>query len=133
MKELLQFIAEHLLFLMESFRFVDSRSSAAFGGNACIILKSENVRIRLIRERLKLYVEFQSSYGPEDCWYDWDVIREMVLQQPVHPSLLDSAATIQLEEMLPILEDIFSIPKHESTENVLKGLERERSRRLFGI
>lgn len=133
MKEILQFICEHLMFMFTSFRLVDSKVFSEARTEGYVTLEAENCRIRIFRERLKLFIEFQSSHGPRDRWYDWDIVQEMALNQPVEASLLDSASAVQLKKILPALDNAFSVPKRESTEKSLDELERKRAKRLFGV
>ena len=133
MKELLQFLSEHLAYLFDYFRLVDSRATSSFGGNAYVVLESANTRIRLVQERMRLFIEFQSVHGAPTEWYAWDVVRGFILNRDFEQSQLDASGSVQLKEIMPRIETAFSASRREFSEKKLDELERKRSKRLFGV
>jgi hypothetical protein len=116
-----------------AFRFVDSKADGISGGNAYVVLESDSMRIRLIKEYGKLYIEFQSVHSIRERWFTWDVIRELLLHKPESQAILDVEGSVQLEQLLPSLESAFSASNYIISEARLEELERKRSQRLFGV
>ncbi|MEK6216150.1 MAG: hypothetical protein N2B03_02900 [Boseongicola sp.] len=60
MDNCLAYLLAHLGFLYrdKGFRIVDSKHSPSFGGDGCLILESEILRLRLVSDRGQLLLDF---------------------------------------------------------------------------
>jgi hypothetical protein len=79
MDEILEFLLRHCSFLYKDlgFRFVDSQCSKSFGGDAFLILASDKVRFRFVRDRGQLFADFQEpTSGAKAEWFSIDIVRK---------------------------------------------------------
>ena len=134
MTEILRFLVEHLAFLYapDRFRFVDSRTSTSFGGDAFLVLASDVLRIRLVRDRGQLFMDFQATAERDDRdWYSIDVVRRLLTGERQDTAELSPEYARFLEEHLDEIEKRFSEEELANTRKALKELERIRAKELF--
>ena len=135
MNQILRYLLDYCSFLYEPgrYRFVDSETSASFGGDAYLTLASDSVRIRFVRDRDRLLMEFQSveEEGQFD-WYSIDVVRQLVTGEPRRSARLDEDQAAFLREHLDDIEERFAPERLDETTTALKKLERTRAKELFG-
>ena len=134
MTEILRFLIEHLAFLYapDRLRFVNSRTTASFGGDAFLDLESEALRLRLVSDRGQLFMDFQAieQHGERD-WYSIDVVRELLTGEPQASAELSPDYAEFLEHHLAEIERRFAGDALPATASALKDLERARAKRLF--
>jgi hypothetical protein len=134
MTEILRFLVEHLEFLYapDRFRFVDSRTSASFGGDAFLVLASDVLRIRLVRDRGQLFMDFQAAAEHDGRdWFSIDVVRRLLTGERQDTAELSPEYARFLEEHLDEIEKRFSEEELANTRKALKELERIRAKELF--
>jgi hypothetical protein len=134
MTEILRFLIEHLQFLYASgrYRFVDSETSTSFGGDTFLILASDVMRIRLVRDRGQLFMDFQATAERDDRdWFSIDVVRRLVTGERQDTAELSPEYARFLEEHLDEIEKRFSEEELANTRKALKELERIRGKELF--
>jgi hypothetical protein len=135
MTEILRYLIEWLSFLYAPgrYRFVDSGTSTSFGGDAFLILESDVMRIRLIRDRGQMFMDFQScAERGEMDWYSIDVVRRLLTGQRQESAELSPDYARFLEERLDEIERRFSDGEISATRKALKSLEKTRAKELFG-
>jgi hypothetical protein len=72
MLQILEFIVRAcgFLFVDNRYKFVDSAASSSFGGNACVVLQSTALKVRFVRDRGQLFLDFQApSDRSASSWY----------------------------------------------------------------
>jgi hypothetical protein len=135
MTDILRFLIECLNFLYAPgrYRFVDSGTSTSFGGDAFLVLESGAMRIRLIRDRGQLFMDFQASgeRGEMD-WYSIDVVRRLLTGERQESAELTPDYARFLEKHLDEIEMRFSDGEISATRTALKELEKTRAKELFG-
>jgi hypothetical protein len=78
MTQILAFIATHMGFLWQGahFRIVGSEVTTSNGGDAYLMVESDVLRMRFVRDRGQLLLDFQpSARGPSSSWFSVDLIR----------------------------------------------------------
>jgi hypothetical protein len=134
MTEILRFLVEHLRFLYESgrYRIVDSAADPGFGGQGLLVLASETLKIRLVRDREFLSLDLGSveQHGKFD-WYAIGVVRRLLAGNHDTDELTAETAAF-LEEHLDEIEARFTQPALSGTIEQLKDIERRRAKERFG-
>lgn len=135
MTELLRYLADHLAFLYAAgrFRLVDSGASTSFGGDAYLTLEADAMRLRLIRDRGQLFMDFQGSQERgEHAWHSIDVVWRLLIDEQPSSAELSPDYVRFLEAHLDEIERRFSAEEAPATVAALEGLERRRAKELFG-
>ncbi len=132
MDELLLFLVRNLDFLCRDYgaRF---RDSAVSGPDALLILEMNDLRLRLVRDRSQLFLDFQSSHQrSRNEWFALDVVRRLITGEVLDSAELDEAKCVFLKEHMTKIANAFSRRNCEQTEKELHRFEEERAKRLFG-
>ncbi len=132
MNELLTYLVSRLSFLYNEYdaRFVDSRVR---GPDAMLVLETGNLRLRLVRDRSQLFVDFQSAENPrEDYWFSFDMIRQLLTDEIVDSAEMDDEKAEFIYDHFSTIADAFSASKRNETEKKLRVYEHARAKRLFG-
>ncbi len=135
MNEILQFLIAHCSFLYESgrFKFVDSGTSTSFGGSGFLVLESDAIRLRFLRDRGQLLLDFQpGSRRGEHDWHSVDVVRKLVTGDPAVSGLLNEENAAFLRRHINEIEEKLSGPNAKDSVEKLHELERKRAKKLFG-
>lgn len=134
MDQILTFILSHCSFLYNeySFRFMDSKISDSFGGDAYLDLGSETIIMRLTRDRGQLFLEFRSAYEKKQNWYSIDLIRKLITGEKEYHSIMDEENAKFLENNFTEVVDYFSHANLSETLKKLEKLKLKRSKDLFG-
>jgi len=135
MDDILEFLVRYGSFLYKdmSCRFVDSQVSSSFGGDAFLILATDKVRFRLVRDRGQLFGDFQEvSAVPNDEWFSIDIVRKHLTGEPGYYSELNSENAVFLKEHFRSIENLFESSSLTETQKQLHKLEAERAKELFG-
>ena len=135
MEKILIFLLKNLSFLYENynFKFVDSEVSSSFGGDAYLTLESENMQVRIVNDRDQLYLEFRSiKHDKPNDWHTSDIIYQMITNQIIGTSLLDSKVASLIKDKFATICESFYPENAEKSVSRFKILERERSKRMFG-
>lgn len=133
MEDILQYLMKHCSFLYSPnrFRFVDSGSSESFG-NAFLVLEHEDLRLRFVKDRGQIFLDFQpTSKKQKGEWFSIDIVKQMVTGEIEPSAEMDSKKAKFLKTNLDEIEQLFSTVNMESTIKKLKELERARAKRLF--
>ncbi len=133
MDEILEYLISYCSFLYDRnrFRFVDSMVSDAFGGDSLLVLASEKLQLRFVRDRGQLFLDFRPAQQKSDKgWYSIDLVRQLITGESDYHSLMDEENAGFLKENLETIEQLFSERNVEDTLSRLKELRRKRSKRL---
>jgi hypothetical protein len=131
MDDLLRFTIAHFSYLYNElgFRFIDS---SVQGTNAALVLENQDLRIRLIRDRDQVFVDFQGQQeNPKKKWYSFGVVRQLLSGQ-IGSEEIDADKARFIREHFRRIEVLFSSASRAETERLLQGIERDRAKRLFG-
>jgi hypothetical protein len=135
MSEILKLLIEHLSFLYapDRYRFIDSRTTTSFGGDAFLVLESDAMRVRFVRERSQLFMDFQrlEKRGRLD-WFALDVVRRLITGERPGTAELTRDQIEFVKEHFGEIEDRFRGSRGVETEAELKKLERLRAKEQFG-
>lgn len=134
MDAILNFILTHLSFLYKEFKFVfvDSLVSDSFGGDAYLVLSSENLKLRFVSDRDQLFLEFQSKIAEgKNSWHSIDVIKQLTTNEICDNAILDENHARFLKAKFPEIYRLFFSENAKETIIKLKKLEKERAKRMF--
>ncbi len=134
MNEILEFLVKYCSFLYETnrFKFVDSLVSSSFG-NALLVLASDTLRLRFVRDRSQLFLDFQSIQQKGKMhWHSIDVVRQLITGKKQQSAELTEDYAIFLRNHLDDIEQCFSKEKLTETVQALQKLKRVRAKELFG-
>jgi hypothetical protein len=133
--EILKFLVDHCSFLWTDgrYRIVDSDVSTSFGGDAFLIVTSDALRLRFVRDRGQLFLDVQDvgSAGRDD-WYSLDLLWRLIKGERRNSAVLDEEYARFLRESLPSVESHFVSEHLPETTRTLHELKRARARELFG-
>ena len=132
MNELLNFLISNFAFLYNDYdaRFTDSRVQ---GLNAMLVLEMSDLRLRFVRDRSQLFLDFQSNQQPqEDNWFSYDVVRQLITKEIVDSALLDEKKAKFVRDNIKVIAKAFSEKNKLATEKTLHKFEKARAKRLFG-
>ena len=134
MAELLRFIASHLMFLFDSdrYRVIDSRSRGT-SGDGFVVLESDSIRLRLVRDRSQMHLEIQPNPPDGEDWFGIGVARRWLLSERPGFDYLDESSVTFLRDHLGQLES--ELIGEGSRKRTLDRLRSERSARadeMFG-
>ena len=135
MNEILRFLLTHCSFLYETnrFKFVDSEVAPGFGGDAFLVLASEVLRLRFVRDRGQLLLGFQSIHERSEMdWYSVELIQQLLTGDKPRSAVLSDAYAMFLRSHLTEIEERFSKESLADTLRNLRKLERLRAKELFG-
>jgi hypothetical protein len=135
MDEILQFLLIHASFLYKEFgfRFVDSRVSSSFGGDAWLVLANETIRFRLVSDRNQLFGDFQPLTSDiKGEWFSVDIVRKHLTDENEYFSILDSNNADFLRARLADIQKLFEGETLNITKKSLHALEAKRAKHLFG-
>lgn len=132
---ILSFIAAHMGFLWDGarYRITGSVVATSNGGDALLLVESEGLRLRFVRDRGQLFLDFQPSAAKLDGeWFSIDLIRRLQTGQREESAELDESYASFVREHLPEIEHEFSPQEWPSTHAKLKKLKAKRAKELFG-
>ncbi|MFC9689140.1 hypothetical protein ACFTSF_11410 [Kribbella sp. NPDC056951] len=131
---ILAFIATHMGFLWDQarFRIAGSEVTTYNGGDALLLVESDVVRLRFVRDRGQLLLDFQPATGGISEWFSVDLIRRLMLGQPESSGLLDEGYAAFIGQHLDAIEGRFRPERWAETHAELKALKVKRAKELFG-
>lgn len=135
MTQILSFIAAYMGYLWQGARFtiVGSEVTTSNGGDALLLVASDRVRLRFVRDRTQLMLDLQPTDVPKpDEWYSVDLVRRLCRGERETSGLLDESYADFLEENLGDIEHRFAPEQWPHTRAELKRLKVERAREMFG-
>lgn len=123
--------------LMEQwqFRLVETAQSRSFD-NAFVVLQSDDVRMRIVRDRSQVFVDFASSTEPE-TWFDLDILLRLLKSALPHVGALQAARNVadaaeRIKKYYPEIRELFSASRFDENKVRLHALKRARTRERFG-
>jgi len=135
MDELLQFLLQHGSFLYKEYgcKFIDSRVSKSFGGDAYLILATDKVRFRMVRDRAQLFGDFQKPGSTaEDEAFSIDIIRMHITGEADYNTSLNTKNAMFVKDHFRNIENMFDSGSFLETRKQLNYLKAERAKKLFG-
>jgi hypothetical protein len=132
---ILAFIAAHMGFLWEGARYhiVGSEVTTYNGGDALLVVESDVLRLRFIRDRGQLFLDVQpAAESQEGTWFSIDLVRRLFLNHREMSAELDEGYAEFLRERLRVIEARFSASAWPDTFAQLKKLKIKRAKELFG-
>lgn len=134
MNDILEFLVRCCAFLWKDarFRIVDSQVTTVMGGDAWLLVASETLELRFVRDRGQLFLDLRPAGVAEKQWFSIDLVWRLLLDRKRDSAELDTAYAELLAEHLDELERRFAPAQWPQTRTELKGHERKRSKDLFG-
>lgn len=132
---ILTFIAAHMGFLWDQarFRITGSDVTNVNGGDALLLVESDVLRLRFVRDRGQLVLDFQPVAGDAASeWFSVDLIRRLLLGKPETSGLLDESYAAFIGQHLDAIEDRFRSERWPATQADLNRLKVKRAKELFG-
>lgn len=132
MNDLLTYLVSHLSFLYNDYeaRFVDSQVR---GPDALLVLEVGELRVRLVRDRSQIFVDFKSCGNPsEDDWASFDIIRQLLTGEIVDDAVMDEEKARFIQDHFAAIIDAFRSGNRGETEKKLHKFKQARAKRLFG-
>jgi len=132
MSELLTYLVTRLSFLYNDYgaRFVDSQVR---GPHATIVFEAGQLRLRLVRDRSQIFVDFQSVENPsDDDWFSFDMIRQLLTGEVVDSAEMDDSKAQFIGDHFEAIVEAFQSTNRKETEKKLHEYEHARAERLFG-
>ena len=132
MSELLTYLITRLSFLYNDYgtRFVDSQVR---GPHAALVLEAGPLRLRLLRDRSQVFVDFQSAENPsEDDWFSFDMIRQLLTGEVIDSAEMDDEKAKFINDYFEAITEAFRPTNRKETEKKLHEYEHARAERLFG-
>lgn len=133
MQQILEFIVAHLAFLWEEARFsiVGSEVTTSNGGDSSLQLESSVVRMRFVRDRGQLFLDFQPKAAGR-TWYSIDLVWRLLMGGGNRPAVMDAEYAEFLHQHLGELEDAFGAEGWRTTRGRLQKLRAQRAEEMFG-
>ncbi len=135
MKKLLILLAEKFewLFLEYDFKIQHSEYTPSFGGEGLIRLENEILRIDLISDRDRAYLEFSPSGGwikGETVTYD--LLRQLINDEVCSETTITASQIEFLRENFTKVIALFASLQKDELLKKIKILKKERAKRIFG-
>jgi hypothetical protein len=131
--EILEFLLQYFKFLLlsERFHIVDSVVFGSFGGDAQLTITSEVIKMRFMRDRSQLFLDFQSTeQKTERNWFSIDIVARL-LGKNRDTSVLDEEWAEFVRDHLDDIEVLFSPDSLPMSVTAFHQYERERARKMF--
>ena len=135
MNEILKFLMKYCSFLYETnrFKFVDSLVSSSFGGDSLLVLASDTLRLRFVRDRGQLFLDVQSAHQKDKKrWYSIDLVWRLITGEKRQSAELNEDYAAFLRDHLDEIERRFSAHSVKETAEALGKFEQIRAKDLFG-
>ena len=127
--------ANRVSFLLKrGFALTPSAQDDRATGDSCFVLESEDLRVRILRDRGQDFVEVAPTYHPEE-WFDLSLLLQAfgAKNSPIELTDLEIEAAL-LERVLPELQKAFRSENWEATYRELRELQTQRIKeRLPGL
>lgn len=128
-------MAKHLdwLFTEYGFRITNSEYSPTFGGEGVVRLENDTLRIELVSDRDRTFLEFSPKDGLEGNTVTYDLIKQMLTKEVCDESIMINASQIAfLHDNFPKIISLFSTTEKGDLLKKIKSMKKARAKRLFG-
>lgn len=135
MASIIAFIAAHMGFLWDGdrYRITSSEVATSNGGDAVLVVESEELRLRIVRDRGQLFLDFQPSFSSFDGdWFSVDLLRRLQTGKREQTAELDERYAAFVRDNLQEIERSFSETEWAGTLTRLKKMKAKRAKELFG-
>jgi hypothetical protein len=136
MQVLLHHLVKYWSFLWASarYRIVDSMVSTSFGGDAFLVIASDELRLRFVRDKGQLFLEVQPPWAGKTAeWYSVDLVYRLIIGQRQESAELSEEYVAFMQARLPEIESSFSSKESfKATKAKLDELKRLRAKEMFG-
>jgi hypothetical protein len=136
MQDILEHLVRYWSFLWPSarYRITDSTVSTHFGGDAYLVVASEALRLRFVRDRGQLFLDTQPPWAGKTAeWYSSDLVYRLITGQRLASAELDEASVAFVRDHLTEIEALFSSKESfKMTKVELDKLKNLRAKETFG-
>jgi hypothetical protein len=109
------------------------------GNDALVVLESPALRMRIIRDRGQVSVEFGPVFA-QNTWVSGDWLLTLLDEKGAHPFVSDTSSVVRMERLgefveqnLERLEELFSPSVLPSTQRTVAEVQEESARQRFGF
>ncbi len=131
----MKFIATFMGFLWREadFQIGDSASTDVNGGNAYLVVESNDLRLRFVLDRSQLLLEFQPHLDrSSNTWFDVDLVHRVIAGRRDGPSLLDEYFAEFVDSNLDAIKALFARDAWENSRAALREAGSARAKEFFG-
>lgn len=136
MKDLLEHLVKYWSFLWVSarYRVTDSMVSTSFGGDALLVVASDALKLRFVRDRGRLFLDMQPPWAGKTAeWYSVDLVYRLIAGERQESSELSEEYVTLVRARLAEIESLFSSKESfKATKVKLDELKRIRAKEMFG-
>ena len=134
MSDILEYLVRCCGFLWRDarFRIVDSEVTAVMGGDSWVLIASDAVQLRFVRDRGQLFLDLRPAGVPEKSWFSVDLLWRLLLDAKRESAELDTAYAALIAEHLDDIERRFAPDEWPATRKALKALANQRAKEMFG-
>ena len=136
MIDILKFILTFCYKIFEDyqFKFVDSSIDDSLSRGAWLLLESEDVQLFFSKENGEMLLEMASKYDDrQDKWYFFNLIRNLITKESSDNEIMDYDNGKFIENNIDAILSLFKKENVNKTLKALNKLEKERSKRLWGV
>jgi hypothetical protein len=115
------------------------KEERSHGDDALIVLESAALRIRVVRDRGTVMLEFAPTFEPTN-WLSGEFVRMLLDRKDPHPFESETSAVVRLERLGDFLEQnidqleiLFSPSIFPSTQRTVADRQDERARQRYGL
>lgn len=112
------------------FQIIESLWSESFGGDALVVLATEGLQVRFVRDRGQLFFDLRPDES--DKWYSVDLVRALISGRKAFHAIMDEENAGFVRDHFQEIMQLFSPERVNDTTEELEELKRSRSRQLFG-
>jgi hypothetical protein len=135
-QDLLDHLVQYWSFLWASarYRIVDSMVSTRFGGDAFLVVASDGLRLRFVRDKGQLFLEVQPPWAAKTAeWHSVDLVYRLIIGQRQESAELSEEYAAFMQARLPEIESMFSSKESFKVTRVkLEELKSLRAKEMFG-
>lgn len=135
MDQISSFITNYMLFLLNTDRYkeVETMKTAANGGDSVVVFVSDGLHFRFIKERDQLFLDLRPPTSQkEKDWYSIDLVYRLLTGERLGTSILSPEYAEFVRTRLLDIEREFGPDEWPQTEQDLRGIQRKRSKEMFG-
>ena len=135
MDDILKHIVRYwsFLWLGARYRIIDSMVSTHFGGDAYLVVASDSLRLRFVRDRGQLFLDLQPAWAAKQAeWYSSDLVHRLVVKKTLESAELSDRVVRFFSENLRDIEALFATREaFKVTKVELDRLKNIRAKEMF--
>jgi len=135
LNEILQVLVRWFAFLWKDgrYRITDSLVSTSFGGDAYLVISSDVLRLRFVRDRGQIFLDFQESWATKKAeWYSVDLVQRLMTGERQNTAEVNAETVLFVRDRLADIESRFGVKdEFRETKTALNALKKARAKEMF--